>query len=57
MKVTLEQARYEFNNLRDDDPKFDSLWGCNDEDQQEKNFFEWCSMYDDTKHLKQKGNK
>ena len=33
---------------------FDSLWSCNDEDQQEKNFFEWCSMYDDTKHLKQK---
>ena len=57
MKLTLEQARYEFNNLRDDDPKFDSLWGCNDEDQQEKNFFEWCSMYDDTKHLKQNGNK
>ena len=57
MKLTLEQARYEFNNLRDDDPKFDSLWGRNDEDQQEKNFFEWCSMYDDTKHLKQRGNK
>tara|TARA_R100001463_G_scaffold129151_1_gene187892 strand:+ start:42 stop:215 length:174 start_codon:yes stop_codon:yes gene_type:complete len=53
MKLTLEQARYEFNNLRDDDPKFDLQWGCNDEDQQEKNFFEWCSIYDDTKHLKE----
>ena len=23
-----------------------------DEEQQEKNFYEWCSMYDDTKHIK-----
>ena len=53
MILTIEQARNEFNNLRDDDPKFDLQWGCNDEDQQEKNFFEWCSIYDDTKHLKE----
>ena len=53
MRLTIEQARNEFNNLRDDDPKFDSLWSCNNEDQQEKNFFEWCSIYDDTKHLKE----
>ena len=43
---------YNFDNLRSDDPVFDSVWGCNDEEQQEKNFYEWCSMYDDTKHIK-----
>ena len=24
-----------------------------DEEQQKKNFYEWCSMYDDTKHIKE----
>ena len=43
---------FEFDNLRSDDPVFDSVWGCNDEEQQEKNFYEWCSMYNDTKHIK-----
>ena len=46
------EARFEFDNLRSDDPVFDSVWGCNDEEQQERNFYEWCSMYDDTKHIK-----
>ena len=49
---TEEEARFEFDNLRSDDPVFDSVWGCNDEEQQEKNFYEWCSMYNDTKHIK-----
>ena len=51
---TEEEARFEFDNLRSDDPVFDSNWGCNDEEQQEKNFYEWCSMYDDTKHIKER---
>ena len=51
---TEEEARFEFDNLRSDDPVFDSVWGCNDEEQQEKNFYEWCSMYDDTKHIKER---
>tara|TARA_B100000900_G_scaffold100871_1_gene83522 strand:- start:768 stop:962 length:195 start_codon:yes stop_codon:yes gene_type:complete len=47
-----EQARFEFDNLRSDDHLFNSVWSCNDEEQQEKNFYEWCSNYDDTKHIK-----
>ena len=26
-----EEARLEFDNLKSDDPAFDSVWGCNDE--------------------------
>ena len=53
-KFSIKDARYEFDNLRNDDDEFDSLWGCNDEQQQENNFFEWCSQYDDLKHIKRK---
>ena len=53
-KFSIEDARYEFDNLRTDDDEFDRLWGCNDEQQQENNFFEWCSQYDDLKHIKRK---
>jgi hypothetical protein len=53
--MTEEQARYEFNNLRDDDEHFDIQWGCNDYEQQEiSSFYEWCSLYDDLKHIKQR---
>jgi hypothetical protein len=52
--MTEEQAREEFDNLRSDDDNFDAQWGCNDHKQQEKSFYEWCSLYEDTKHIKQK---
>jgi hypothetical protein len=52
--MTEEQAREEFNNLRSDDDNFDAQWGYNDHKQQEKSFYEWCSLYDDLKHIKQK---
>jgi hypothetical protein len=52
--MTEEQARYEFDNLRSDDEHFDTQWGCNDHEQQEILFYEWCSLFDDTKHIKQK---
>ena len=52
--MTEEQAREEFNNLRSDDDHFDAQWGCNDHKQQEKSFYEWCSLYEDTKHIKKK---
>ena len=55
-KLNIEDARYEFDNLRNDDDEFDSLWGCNDAQQQENNFFEWCLQYVDLKHIK-KGDK
>jgi len=48
---TYDETLNEFNNMRSDDDFFDLMWGCNDEQQQEKNFFEWCSMYDDLKHI------
>jgi hypothetical protein len=57
MIITEEQAKYEFNNLRDDDEHFDTQWGCNDHEQQEISFYEWCSLYDDLKHIKPKDNK
>jgi hypothetical protein len=47
-----EQARDEFNNLRSDDDHFDAQWSYNDHEEQEKSFFEWCSLYDDLKHIK-----
>ena len=50
--MTEEQAREEFNNLQSDDDHFDAQWGCNDHKQQEKSFYEWCSLFDDTKHIK-----
>jgi hypothetical protein len=49
--MAYKQALNEFNNMRSDDDFFDLMWGCNDEQQQEKNFLEWCSMYDDLKHI------
>jgi hypothetical protein len=52
--MTEEQARQEFDNLRNDDEHFDNQWGCNDYEQQEKSFYEWCSLYDDLKHITQK---
>jgi hypothetical protein len=52
--MTEEQARHEFDNLRSDDEHFDTQWGCNDHEQQERLFFEWCSLHNDLKHIKQK---
>ena len=51
MKITEDDARYEFDILRSEDEMFDTQWGCNDLKQQEKNFYEWCSNYDDLKHI------
>jgi hypothetical protein len=51
--TTEEDARHMFNNLRDDE-HFDTQWGCNDHEQQEILFYEWCSLYDDLKHIKQR---
>jgi hypothetical protein len=41
-------------NQCDDDEHFDTQWGCNDHEQQEISFYEWCSLYDDLKHIKQR---
>jgi hypothetical protein len=50
--MTEDEARYEFHNLRSDDEHFDTQWGYNDHEAQEKSFYEWCSLYDDLKHIK-----
>jgi len=55
--MTEEQARQEFDNLRNDDEHFDNQWGYNDYEQQEKSFYEWCSLYDDLKHITNKERK
>jgi len=64
-KKTEKQARQEFNQLLNDDSNFYIQWNIpysDDDDkpytveQQKKmsdnNFFEWCSLYNDTKHIK-----
>jgi hypothetical protein len=52
--MTEEQARYEFDNLRSDDDTL-ILNGVTTTMRHKKNsFFEWCSLYDDLKHIKQK---
>jgi hypothetical protein len=50
--MTEDKARDEFNNLRSDDDHFDAQWSYNDHEAQEKSFYEWCSLYDDLKHIK-----
>jgi hypothetical protein len=50
--MTENEARYEFHNLRSDDEHFDTQWGYNDYKAQEKSFYEWCSLYDDLKHIR-----
>jgi hypothetical protein len=50
--MTEDEARYEFHNLQSDDEHFDTQWGYNDHEAQEKSFYEWCSLYDDLKHIR-----
>ena len=45
--ITEEKARDEFYNLINDDPDFQAQWGYG-----EDAFYEWCSVWDDTKHIK-----
>ena len=52
--ITDEQARLMFNDLRDDDQDFDTQWGYSNIKEQNKTFYEWCSIYDDLKHIKPK---
>tara|TARA_R100000988_G_C3966520_1_gene149100 strand:- start:58 stop:228 length:171 start_codon:yes stop_codon:yes gene_type:complete len=56
MKITEHDARYEFDILRSEDKMFDTQWGCNDLKQQEKNFYEWCSNYEDLRHITKRIN-
>lgn len=46
------EALQEFNNLLNDDPDFQIQWEHEKEEDQQKAFFEWCSFYEDTKHIK-----
>ena len=50
--LTEDEALDKFKQLLNDDPKFSDQWFDCDPD-----FYEWCSLYDDTKHIKQKGDK
>ena len=54
MTNTIKQYRQEFYDLIYDDSDFKNQWFCNDEQQLEENFYEWCSLYKDTKHIKSK---
>jgi len=46
------EALQEFNNLLNDDPDFQLQWEHENEQEQQDSFFEWCSYYEDTKHIK-----
>jgi hypothetical protein len=47
--ITEQEALDEFFGLINDDPDFENQWSNTPQD-----FFEWCSLYDDLKHIKQK---
>ena len=51
MKLTEQEVRKEYNQLRNDDPTFAECWSESDYD-----FYEWCSGYLDYKHIKANGN-
>tara|TARA_R100000152_G_C6602399_1_gene59050 strand:- start:141 stop:353 length:213 start_codon:yes stop_codon:yes gene_type:complete len=53
-KLNKDQAKEEFYNLILDDIAFKNQWYSDDTIKQEKNFYEWCSLYEDTKHIKPK---
>lgn len=55
--MTEEEARYDFDNLLNDDENFNIQWGSDDNDLQKRLFYEWCSLYYDLKHIKPKDNK
>ena len=46
---TIEQALNEYQSLLDDDLDFENQWSDTPKD-----FYEWCSNYDDFKHIKRK---
>ena len=67
---TEEQARQEYDNLLNEDSSFYIQWNVPYSDENDKpyneeeikkmnndNFYEWCSLYDDTKHIKQQKGK
>jgi len=47
MKKTYDDAMEEYTNLRNDDPDFENQWSDTPKD-----FFEWCSNYEDLQHIK-----
>ena len=44
---TFKEALTEYQSLLNDDPNFNNQWSDTLED-----FYEWCSLYDDIKHIK-----
>ena len=50
--MKIDQARDEFYRLLSDDEHFNTQWGYHARKAQEKSFYEWCSLYDDLKHIK-----
>lgn len=50
--ITKDEAWSEFNQLLNDDEDFSNMWKSKNNKEQISNFFEWCSLYDDTKFIK-----
>ena len=50
--ISYDEALVQFNDLLNDDFNFMEQWGYKNKTKQQKAFFEWCSLYEDTKHLK-----
>tara|TARA_Y100000592_G_scaffold27359_1_gene43478 strand:+ start:14 stop:184 length:171 start_codon:yes stop_codon:yes gene_type:complete len=47
-----EEAYIEFSQLIQDDENFHKQWHSYDPNKLKSNFYEWCSNYEDTKHIK-----
>lgn len=52
---TRKQAWNEFNELLDNDEDFFNMWEAKKDEEKINNFFEWCSLYDDLKHITKGG--
>jgi hypothetical protein len=49
---TKAEAYIEFSQLIEDDENFHKQWHSYDPHNLRLNFYEWCSNYKDTKHIK-----
>jgi len=53
MLKTKAEAYIEFSQLIQDDKNFAKQWNSVMVEQWTRNFYEWCSNYEDTKHIKE----
>ena len=52
--MTEQEARQEFNELLSDDYDFAVQWLHDEPKEQDQAFYEWCLLWEDLKHIKQR---